>query len=258
MAELTGNGNPGALPQGAGRQGCVLHHGRADARCRDVLHQGRHPPHRHRATSRAPASWRRPIRALTQRPGVCMAASGPATINFGTGLANALIDCCPVSAFGGSVPISQFGRQVFQEIDQVKALMSGCRQIRRPHAQRETHPAADQFRLPEGDERQARPGLPRFPGRRALCQGARGARSIGAMLGRPILRPRPYAEPQAINALVDAISNAEAADHLLGQRRPLVARLGRDARSSSRRPASRSTRPRRAAASCRTTTPIRT
>src|SRR5919199_777363 len=59
---------------------------------------------------------------VTQGPGVCMAASGPATLNFSTGLANALIDCCPVVALGGSSPISQFGRQVFQEIDQVKAL----------------------------------------------------------------------------------------------------------------------------------------
>ena len=59
---------------------------------------------------------------VTQGPGVCMAACGPATLNFGTGLANALIDCCPVVAVGGSSPISQFGRQVFQEIDQVEAL----------------------------------------------------------------------------------------------------------------------------------------
>ena len=36
---------------------------------------------------------------VTQGPGVCMAASGPATLNLGTGLANALIDCCPVVAF---------------------------------------------------------------------------------------------------------------------------------------------------------------
>src|SRR5215212_11502263 len=62
---------------------------------------------------------------VTQGPGVCMAASGPATLNLGTGLANALIDCCPVVALGGSSPIGQFGRQVFQEIDQV-AIMKGC------------------------------------------------------------------------------------------------------------------------------------
>src|ERR1700757_253852 len=44
---------------------------------------------------------------VTQGPGVCMAASGPATLNFGTGLANALIDCCPVVALGGSSKINQ-------------------------------------------------------------------------------------------------------------------------------------------------------
>src|ERR1700730_7609724 len=51
---------------------------------------------------------------LLQKPGICMAASGPAAINLSTGLANALIDCCPVIGFGGASPISQFGRQVFQ------------------------------------------------------------------------------------------------------------------------------------------------
>ena len=49
----------------------------------------------------------------------------PGVINFSTGLANALIDGCPVVALGGSSPISQFGRQVFQEIDQV-AHRAGC------------------------------------------------------------------------------------------------------------------------------------
>src|SRR5207248_9707220 len=62
---------------------------------------------------------------VTQGPGVCMAARGPATLNFSTGLANALIDCCPDVALGGSSPLSQFRRQVFQEIDQVKA-PEGC------------------------------------------------------------------------------------------------------------------------------------
>ena len=62
---------------------------------------------------------------LLQRPSVCMAASGPGVINLTTGMANALIDCCPVVAIGGSSPILQFGRQVFQEIDQV-AIMRGC------------------------------------------------------------------------------------------------------------------------------------
>ncbi len=62
---------------------------------------------------------------LLQKPSVCMAASGPGTINLTTGIANALIDCCPVVAIGGSSPIGQNGRQVFQEIDQL-AIMKPC------------------------------------------------------------------------------------------------------------------------------------
>ena len=42
---------------------------------------------------------------LLQKPSVCMAASGPGVINLTTGIANALIDCCPVVAVGGSSPI---------------------------------------------------------------------------------------------------------------------------------------------------------
>src|ERR671925_1936689 len=57
---------------------------------------------------------------VTQGPGVCMAASGPATLNFSTGLANALIDCCPVVALGGSSPVHPFGPPGVPEIDQVK------------------------------------------------------------------------------------------------------------------------------------------
>ena len=56
------------------------------------------------------------------RPGVCFGASGPGTINLTTGLANALIDCAPVVAFGGASPMHSFGTGAFQEIDQL-ALM---------------------------------------------------------------------------------------------------------------------------------------
>src|SRR5437867_814937 len=62
---------------------------------------------------------------LLQKPSVCMAASGPGVINLTTGIANALIDCAPVVAIGGSSPIGQFGRQVFQEIDQLAIILSG-------------------------------------------------------------------------------------------------------------------------------------
>jgi acetolactate synthase-1/2/3 large subunit len=53
------------------------------------------------------------------RPGLCMGASGPGTINLTTGLANALVDCAPVVAIGGASPISQLNTGSFQEIDQL-------------------------------------------------------------------------------------------------------------------------------------------
>ncbi len=59
---------------------------------------------------------------VRNRPGVCMACSGPGALNLGTGLANALVDCAPLVAFGGSSPVAQYGTGAFQEIDQVAAM----------------------------------------------------------------------------------------------------------------------------------------
>src|SRR5215469_3990968 len=84
---------------------------------------------------------------VTQGPGVCMAASGPATLNLGTGLANALIDCCPVVALGGSSPISH--RPPGVSGDRPGQGVGRLRQIRGSRPQPEAAAAADQFRLPE-------------------------------------------------------------------------------------------------------------
>lgn len=56
---------------------------------------------------------------LRNRPGICMAASGPATTNLVTGVAHAWADCTPIIALGGASPDGSTGRQVFQEIEQV-------------------------------------------------------------------------------------------------------------------------------------------
>jgi len=56
---------------------------------------------------------------LRARPGVCMGASGPGTINLTTGLATALVDCAPVVALGGAAPVAHYGMGAFQDIDQV-------------------------------------------------------------------------------------------------------------------------------------------
>jgi len=59
---------------------------------------------------------------VKNRPGVCLGASGPGTINLTTGIANALIDCCPIVALGGSSPLKDLGTGTFQEIDQVAVM----------------------------------------------------------------------------------------------------------------------------------------
>ncbi len=59
---------------------------------------------------------------LKTRPGVCITASGPGTINAGTGLATSLVDCTPVVALGGASPLGEFGMGAFQEFDQLAAM----------------------------------------------------------------------------------------------------------------------------------------
>jgi thiamine pyrophosphate-dependent acetolactate synthase large subunit-like protein len=59
---------------------------------------------------------------LTRKPGVCIAASGPGTLNLGTGLATSLVDCTPVVALGGSSSLAEIGTGSFQEFDQVAAM----------------------------------------------------------------------------------------------------------------------------------------
>ena len=144
---------------------------------------------------------------VTHRPGVCMAASGPAAINLSTGLANALIDCCPVVGFGGSSPLGQFGRQVFQEIDQV-AIMKGCVKYADRLINVKRIPQQVNFAFQTALLGKPGPVYIDCPGD-LLYQKIDESQLDWSYAGRPILRPRPYAEPKAINALVDAINSAK-------------------------------------------------
>jgi thiamine pyrophosphate-dependent acetolactate synthase large subunit-like protein len=143
---------------------------------------------------------------VTQGPGVCMAASGPATLNFGTGLANALIDGCPVVALGGSSPISQFGRQVFQEIDQVAAMKPCVKYADRVHNLKRM-PQQVNFAFQKALNGKPGPVYLDFPGD-VLYMTVEEADVDWSYCGREIIRARPYAEPKALNALVDAIREA--------------------------------------------------
>ncbi len=144
---------------------------------------------------------------LLNKPSVCMAASGPGVTNLVTGIANALIDCVPVVAIGGSSPYGTYGRQVFQEIDQV-AFMRPCVKW----AERVYHPK----RIPEMVNvafQKAMAGKPGpvyldMPGV-VLYQKMEESEIDWTLSGRPLARARPHGDPEVIDRLVEALAKAE-------------------------------------------------
>ena len=105
--------------------------------------------------------------------------------------------------------------------------MRGLRQICRPCPQPEAHAAAGELRLPEGDERQARPGLSRFPGRRAVHDGRRGRGRL-ELYGPADHQGAPLCRAQGAQRIGRRDRCRATADHRFGQRCPVVACLGRD------------------------------
>src|SRR5271165_4741987 len=144
---------------------------------------------------------------LRQVPSVCMAASGPGVTNLITGSANALVDCCPVVAFGGSSPISQFGRQVFQEIDQVELMRGCCKYVDR---------LINLKRIPQQINFALQKAILGKPGPVYLdCPGDMLYQKIDENLvdwsfaGRPILDSRPMGDPRQVDALIGALAEAK-------------------------------------------------
>jgi hypothetical protein len=226
MAELTGSEILAKALKKEGTDEPLLPDGRARC-CSRSPRASRKASADRRAARAVGALMGQAYSRLLQKPSVCMAASGPGVINLTTGMANALIDCCPVVAIGGSSPIQQFGRQVFQEIDQV-AIMRGCVKWADRVYNLKRIPGAGQHRVPARDERQAGPDVPRFPGRRAVREDRRErGRLVDERPADPECAParRPGAGRRADPG---AEPREEAGDHL-GQRRDLVAGRGRDA-----------------------------
>ena len=144
---------------------------------------------------------------LKQVPSVCMAASGPGVTNLITGMANALIDCCPVVALGGSSPLSQFGRQVFQEIDQVELMRGCCKYVDR---------LINLKRIPQQINFALQKAISGKPGPVYLdCPGDMLYQKIDENLvdwsfaGRPILDSRPMGDPRQVDALIGALAEAK-------------------------------------------------
>ena len=118
----------------------------------------------------------------------------PGVTNLITGMANALIDCCPVVAIGGSSPISQFGRQVFQEIDQVE-LMRGCtKHVDRIHNLKRI-PQQVNFAIQTAMSGKPGPVYLDFPGD-LLYQKIEESEVDWSFAGRPLLDSRPLGDPR--------------------------------------------------------------
>lgn len=144
---------------------------------------------------------------LTQRPSVCMAASGPGVINLCTGVAHAFIDCAPMVICGGSSSVSTYGRGAFQDIDQM-AIMAPMTK----HAERVYHLS----RIPEHVHNAfeiAMAGKPGpvyldFPG--DLLHQSIDEKDIDwRKSGKPLLAQRPLADPSKVAELAAAIAKAE-------------------------------------------------
>ena len=140
------------------------------------------------------------------RPGVCLGASGPGTINLTTGLANALIDCAPVVAFGGASPMAAFQTGAFQEIDQLAIMRPVTKYADR---------VLETARIPEYVDmafRQAVSGKPGpvfldLPGD-VLYREVDEDKVWWPPLASVRVRPRPTASSELIAHLMDSLAKA--------------------------------------------------
>jgi len=168
-------------------------------RCIDVRHE------------QAAAMMAQAYARVRSRPGVCMGASGPGTINLTTGLANALIDCAPVVALGGASPIGAFGTGAFQEIDQVAVMRPITKWAERVH-----EPA----RIPECVDRAFRRAMAGKPG--PVYLDLPGDVLYGDVDEAKVPWPRPAAERDNARSAAPQDVVERVIDKLRAARRPIV------------------------------------
>lgn len=144
---------------------------------------------------------------VSNRPGVCVACSGPGALNFGMGLANALVDCAPVIALGGSSPVREYGTGAFQEFDQVAAMRPVTKWSERVYETR---------RIPEMIDVAFRKALSGKPGPvyvdlpgDVLFNTIDEADVIWPSESRPFKRPRAHGDPNLVDKAVQILSTAK-------------------------------------------------
>lgn len=143
---------------------------------------------------------------VRRQPGVCFGASGPGAINLTTGLANALVDCAPVVALGGTSPLGEIGRGAFQEIDQVAIMRPVTKWAERVH---------HAHRIPEYVEKAFRIATAGKPGPVFLdlpgdvLYGLVPPDRVPRSKARPLMIDRPAASEASVAAILDMLRKAE-------------------------------------------------
>ncbi len=143
---------------------------------------------------------------LTQRPAVCMAASGPGVINLTTGVANAYIDCAPLVVVGGASPLHGFGRGVFQDIDQVAIMRPMTKHAERINRiDRIPEKIANAFRIAMSGK--PGPVYLDLPGDVLFSKMEES--EIDFSMCQPFEPERPMGDPKSIARLVEGLSKAK-------------------------------------------------
>jgi thiamine pyrophosphate-dependent acetolactate synthase large subunit-like protein len=164
-------------------------------RCFDVRHE------------QAAAMMATAYSRVLNRPGVCMACSGPGVMNLVTGVGQANADCTPLIVLGGAYPVSQHGIGAFQELDQVALMRPITKWAERIYdAERIPEIVATAFRVATSGK--PGPVYLDFPGD-VLGNVADEARlEWGAPHGERVYE-RPLADPTAIERALALLSAAK-------------------------------------------------
>jgi acetolactate synthase-1/2/3 large subunit len=143
---------------------------------------------------------------VTGKPGVTTAASGPGTLNLLTGQYTAFVDCAPMITLGGAGPISDFGRDGFQEIDQVGIFEPVSKAVMRPtDAARYPEHVSTAFRLATT----GRPG-PVYIDCNEDVLYSKLDEDDAVSPSRPSSAARPAGDPDQINAAIKMLADAES------------------------------------------------
>lgn len=143
---------------------------------------------------------------VTGKPGVTTAASGPGTLNLLTGQYVAWADCAPMITLGGAGPISDFGRDGFQEIDQVSVFEPVSKAVMRPtDPGRYPEHISTAFRIATS----GRPGPVYIDMNEDVVYG-KVEESEAVSPSRAVGRARPAGDPDLIKQAVKLLSEASS------------------------------------------------